>query len=172
MNLVRTSLLAMLLLTGLAVLSCNKIAEKATEKAIEAASGEKVDVDTAGKKMTMTDKETGQTSEVDMAAKSMPEGWPASLPQYPGSTIEMTQTHKLDAGTSLIVAMKTADSPDKVTSFYDEKATAAGFKQQSTMTAADNGQTMYESADQMFGFLYVVEDGATRISLSLTPKNQ
>ena len=177
--------------------ACNKMAEKASEtaaeKAIEAASGGEVDVDYSGETMkvtdketgaememtaegdggtwTMTDPETGASTEVTAETGTMPEGWPQSLPQYPGSTIEMSQTVDGPDGQMLILSLKCAEATDKVTAFYAEKAAAAGFKEMGNFSTPEGGQTMYESDTQALTVHYSPDEGGTDVTLQLMDKS-
>ena len=177
--------------------ACNKVAEKASEaaaeQAIEAASGGQVDVDYSGDTMkvtdketgvttevtgdgesgswTMTDPETGETTEVKAETGTMPEGWPASLPQYPGSTIEMSQVMDSPDGRMLMVSLKCADATDMVTAFYADKAAAAGFKEMGNFSTPEGGQTMYESDTQALTVHYSPDEGGTDVTLQLIDKS-
>lgn len=98
----------------LALTGCQKIkdklAHKAEESAVEAASGGDVKVSSGGVTVT-TDKGT-----VAMDNK-LPADWPADLPAYPGATIKAAMS--TPQGKSLV--METTDGPDKVHDFYKGK---------------------------------------------------
>ena len=83
--------------------------------------------------------------QAESPAAAIPAGWPAELPQYPGSEITAA-TSRNEAGELFVALMlKTGDSPDKVLKYYDEKALAAGFKQKEQLPLpAGSGSVNYE----------------------------
>lgn len=156
-------------------LGCNKIAEKtgeaAVEKMVEAQSGGDVDVDIDGGKVTFKDEDGTVTSVAGEGAK-IPENWPAALPQYPGSKIEVAHSVSGEHGEAWTVYMITQDEPAKVAEFYDGKATAAGFKQLSTMSAEDVMTAQYTSEQWFFNLTCGKEEGGTGITLMLSPNDE
>jgi hypothetical protein len=124
--------------------ACKKLAEQATEKiaeqAIEKSSGGKAKVDLNGKngsmKITTNDGKT-QTQWGEGAA--LPEGWPAWLAQYPGSTVTMGNRQAGADRTSFTATLMTKDAPEQVVKFYEDKAAAQGLKSQTKMNMPGNG---------------------------------
>ena len=103
----------------------------------------------------------------DPAVTTLPiitDGWPAYLPDYPGSTV----TKK----TKDFESLETKDSGDKVVAFYKDKLKAAGFppgpwatlganaKDQATVMTASKGS-------QMVQVTVTPVQGTTKISLSI-----
>jgi len=163
------------LLALYAVAGCNKIAEKAgeaaVEKMIEAETGGDVDMDIDGGKVTFKDEDGTVTSVVGEGAK-MPENWPAALPQYPGSNVEMAHSVSGEHGEAWTVYMTTPDEPAKVAEFYDGKATAAGYKKLSTMSAEDVITAQYTSEQWFFHLTCSKDEEGTGITLMLSPNDE
>jgi hypothetical protein len=187
--------LGMVLLLAVIGAACMKAAEKATEaaveKSIEAQAGGDVDVDIDDGKMKVTDEESGSTMEVtgdeeggtwkmegeegtaEVATgehASLPAEWPAELPQYPGSTVEMSQRIDTPEGAQFSVTLKTSDSKEQVVAFYSEKAKAAGYKEVGSMSIEETSQQFYESDRHTFMVTCNAEEGATIATLMFGPK--
>jgi hypothetical protein len=175
--------------------SCMKAAEKATEaaveKSIEAQSGGDVDVDFAEGKMKVTDEESGSTMEItgdeeggtskvegeegtaEMAFgehAEFPADWPSELPQYPGSTVELSQRMEMPDGVQLSVTLKTGDGREQIAAFYADKAKAAGYKEVGSMSFEEMSQQVYESDKHTLMVSCSTEEGATVATLILGPK--
>lgn len=113
---------ASIALVSLSLLSgCDKLTEKlgqkAAEKAIEGASGGDVKVDTSNGGVTVTDKKTGAVSQAGVAAK-LPDGWPSSVPIYPGSVVRTAMV----ASGGKTVTLSVKDPPAKVVEFYKKSS--------------------------------------------------
>lgn len=110
----RKLLLALIVLSSVA--GCDKIAEKlghkVAEKAIEGASGGDVKVDSSKGGVTITGKDgtvvTGGTN------SKVPDGWPATVPIYPGAAVASAMT----TPTAKSVTLSTKDPKTKVVDFY------------------------------------------------------
>jgi hypothetical protein len=151
---------------------CNKIAEKtgeaAVEKMIEAETGGDVDVDVSGEKITFHD-EDGSTTTVVGEDTTLPEGWPAGLPQYPGSKLELANTATADDGIAMTVFMTATDDPAKVAEFYAGKAAAMGMKQVTKMVHGEMVTAHYQSAEWMLNLGCGAQEDGTGITLMLSP---
>lgn len=119
--------LAALLL--LCVVGCDKAAEKVSEKAVETATGTKVDK--SGEKVTVKTKEGTLTYQADdksaefkgpegslkMAEGEVPKGFP--LPVYKGAKVLQGVTHERpDEGKMYQVTLQTPDAVGKIADFY------------------------------------------------------
>ena len=94
-----------------------KLAQRAADKVVENASGGEVNVDsTKGGAVTVTDKKTGTVVQGGSAVK-LPDGWPAAVPIYPGSTVRSA----VSSAGGKNVTLATPDSAAKVTAFYKSR---------------------------------------------------
>lgn len=142
-----------------------RAAEKATEKALEESTGAKnVDLSSGGIKV-----ETAQGEKMDFGTGAkLPDGWPSYAPQYPGSTIMAAMA----TPNGKTVTAQTTDNPEKVTAFYKDKLSGAGFKQQ---VAGNFGgmQTLTMTKDNGKSNAVVsasVQNGKTMITVSITER--
>lgn len=126
-----------------------KLAEKAAEKAIETTTGGDVKVSSGG--VTVKDDKTGGSVSVGTGAKA-PDGWPSSVPIYPGATIQASMSN--DNGRSVV--LQTKDAPAKVTEFY--KGKLGGMKKQAELDLGAAKTIAWK-------------DGKTNISLMVTSSN-
>lgn len=96
-----------------------KIAKKAAEKAIEGAAGGDVKVDTSSGGVTISDRKTGTVVNGGAAVK-LPDGWPSSVPIYPGAAVRNAMT----SSGGMSVTLATKDPAAAVGAFYKSKAPA------------------------------------------------
>lgn len=75
-------------IASVSVAACGSVAEKATEIAIESATGSSLDVDldTGDGSVTITDEETGEVI-VGGIGSELPDGWPSDIPAPEGATL-------------------------------------------------------------------------------------
>lgn len=117
-----------------------KLAEKAAEKVVEQSTGTEVDIGSSSGSVTVRDPKTGA---VARSGATLPDGWPASAPIYPGAKIVASLTTP-DAKQ---VTFTTTDSVDKVHEFY--KAKLPGKQEaaldfgESKMVSKKDGTTSY-----------------------------
>ncbi len=120
---------ALLLALLVPLLACQtarrKLTEKVVEKAVENAGAEDVDIDSKSGKVTIKDKK-GNVSTFGNNTK-LPEGWPAELANYPGSTLHASFMSKAGGTISGSIKMQTAASASDVFSHYKSKL--PGFEQ-------------------------------------------
>ncbi len=64
--------------------------------------------------------------------KPLPQGFPASVPEYPGSTAVVSGYRKQSGGNTYIVSMVTKDRPSKVIDYYKAQFTGMGWTAQTT----------------------------------------
>lgn len=164
----RTILILALAAVAVLVCGCQQAAEKAAEKAIEAQSGGQVSADISGSKVTVTDRETGTETVMGAGAK-MPEGWPASMPQYPGSTVMQSMSQNAEEGKVLHVMMSTQDSPKAVLDFYKEKAAAAGYKVMTESSLPEGGMIVFEGANEAVHVNAMTAEDGCNIVMDITP---
>jgi hypothetical protein len=93
-----------------------------------------------GTRATVT--QSGKTAEVTIQGKdgakvqfsgggnlALPDAFPKDVPVYPGATVTVSAAAK----DGMQVVLKTADSPNKVAAFYNEKLKAGGYEIQATV---------------------------------------
>jgi hypothetical protein len=101
-----------------ALVGCNrvkeKLAEKAAEKVVESATGTEVDLSSSSGSVTVRDPKTGA---IVRAGATVPDGWPSSVPIYPGAKVVAS----LSTPDGKQVTFTTTDSPDQVDAFYKAK---------------------------------------------------
>lgn len=167
---VTSALLATVALTG-----CARVAQKATETAVEKATGVKVDAQ--NQTVTSTDAE-GNTTEFSAKEDEYPEGFPADFPQYAGATISSALKGTVNDAESFTVILRTPDAPKQVYEWYLAEFETGGWKVEQKM----DGTT----ADTAFGSIAVAKGGlkggvtlsrandetATAIMIGLNPEGE
>lgn len=135
MGISRTSVLFVLLFaTMLPSLGCSKLASilvrKATEKAVEGATGSKeVKLEEDGTiKVKGPDGEQVEVSGTGLSTK-LPSNWPSYIPLYPGSTIASAVS--FPKGANLVP--ETPDGVEKVHAYYNLRVEGAGFAKEVDM---------------------------------------
>jgi hypothetical protein len=136
-------------LVALVVLSfssfgCGKLREKLAGKAVEEGSSGTVTVSSGGATITTP---TG-TIQAATGAK-LPDGWPSSIPQYPGSSVVSSMASPVGK----TAVLNTTDSPQKVHDFY---------KGQISMKLATD-------VDANGSKVMAFRDGAKTLSITVTP---
>jgi hypothetical protein len=121
---------------------------------------------------TITETKDGNTTQVGESVK-LPDGFPSSLPIYPGANLyAASKTNSTD----YYVAATTADSFDKVASFYKSQLESNGWTIDSSTDSSDtNGakgtfikastSTLYASVSIQSG-----SDNKTTITITVNPK--
>ncbi len=164
----RTILILVMATMAALTLGCQQAAEKAAEKAIAEQSGGRIAADISGDSVTLTDKETGAETVLGKDAK-MPEGWPASIPQYPGSTVMESVTQDGPDGKVMHVMMTTPDSFEAVLDFYREKVKAAGYKVLAESSVPDGGMVMFEGENGTVHVNAMAGDEGCNIMVDIAP---
>lgn len=144
--------------------------ENIAEKAIEQGSGGKVKVDIKKDGATFVNKETGEKTTVQTGqGGKMPEGWPSSIPQYPGSSVTQSSATDTGKGKAFSIVLETQDAVDKVNEYYGKELKGAGFKKTTEMTREDGITAFYESPKGALTMTVFTENGKTVISISFVP---
>ena len=136
---------------------CDYAAKTATELAVETATGQKVEIDTEGKKVTIHSKDgeegsatiTGEDGEVRIenkegsavfGSKKLPEDFP--LPVIDGATVASSMSAKKPGGQNThMVTLVTDAEPEAVATFYTAALRAKGFEE-TTNKVDVNGRAM------------------------------
>lgn len=92
---------------------CSKVEKKLEEKAVEEGSSGKVQVTGSSGGYTVTTP-SGTVHAQNGAGTKLPDGWPSSVPQYPGATI----TNSMTTPQGKMIMMQSSDPPQKVHDFY------------------------------------------------------
>ena len=118
--------LALLALLVFSLAGCSFVAQKA----VEGATGVKVDQN--GSNVTVTGK--NGTASVTSKEGKLPDGMPSDIPAYTG-TIKSSAAIATDQGTNYSFEVSTSDDPSTVQSWYKDKLTSNGW----TVTGTVNG---------------------------------
>ncbi len=131
-----------------------KIGSSVVSGVIESKTGVKTNLSDIEKgKMTFTDNKTGQT--VTVGAQKLPEDFPKDFPVYANAKVAGSVSGMQEGKSGFLVTFTTADSMEKVTSFYKNALTANGY----TTSASFNTEKMQT---------WAVKKGATEGSVSIT----
>lgn len=122
--------LVMVLAMALALAGCQSIAEKATEKVIEDATG--VKVDEQGDSVTLTGEDG--TSITASESGELPEGFPEDAPVYEGAIIT-----SLVSEDNYTIGIETDDEWTDAWEFYGTELEAAGWVTGTEMKLEDSG---------------------------------
>lgn len=130
---VRLAVVVLLALGVVVLTGCAKVAEKATEAAVEKATG--VKVDQSGENVTVTTDEGEAT--LSSEAK-LPADFPADVPLYDNATITSAMTNKADEGMTFIVAATSDDDAATIFEWYKKAFEDKGWEIKSTMEVGDS----------------------------------
>jgi hypothetical protein len=114
-----------------------KIGTGLLQSAIESKTGVKTNLsDVENGKFSFTDQKTG--AKVDIGSDKLPDTFPKDFPVYPGAKVTgvLSGTEK-GKSTGAWVTFTTADSKDKVASFYTANLKSNGWTEESTFTSGD-----------------------------------
>lgn len=99
--------------------------------------------------VTVTSAENGAQVTLGGAGTSMPAGWPAEFPLYPGAKVSLSFERKEDGG-SRVVLLSSGDSDEKLIAFYGARALAQGFKLAKEKRSAGHWSREYVTASRNF----------------------
>ncbi|HET6352172.1 MAG TPA: hypothetical protein VFG89_08595 [Coriobacteriia bacterium] len=163
----RLLLVASLLSGAVALVGCAKIAEKATEAAVEKATGVKVDKN--GEEVTIKTEDGEATVSSDT---ELPADFPADVPIYENATVNAAMSNKTDQGMSYLVGLTSDDDAKEVFAWYKQAFEDKGWEIKSTMEVGDSvGGLSAEKGDLMatLSIGYGSEKKAD-MSLTVSPK--
>lgn len=164
------TLAAVMALTG-----CAKIAQKATEAAVEKTTG--VKVDNTNQTITTTDKE-GNKTELSAKEGSYPDGFPSDFPQYPGGKVDSALKGTSNGQDSFTVIVKTSDAPKDVYKWYLAELEKSGWKIDQKMdgTTSDSAfATVSCTKDNLKGGVTMsraADETETSIMVGLNPESK
>lgn len=148
---------------------CQRVAEEATEKAVERATG--VDIEKEGDKVTVTG-EQGEQVSVTGEATELPEGFPDDVPVFEDAKI-MSSASMTDGGkTTFIVTFETAAAVADVQKFYEdalaEKKWTITNKVSGSSEGKDTAMVTFKKADTAEGVVTIATDDAGKTSINLS----
>ncbi len=150
----------------------SKIGLNFMKKGIEQKTG--ISMDTAGKSMTIKDKETGAEINIGTEGK-IPADFPKDFPIYPSAKVEGNISGAENkAGKGFWLILSTTDEAAQVTAFYEANLAKNGWDVGSTMNIGTSA-TWEISKGDMAGGLIVGEDEekkGTSIVITLSPKEE
>jgi len=153
-----------------ALAGCNKSSEQASDETAQsiasAATAGGAEVQGGAGQPAAAGGEGGSTAVIGGNA-TLPQGWPGSLPQYPGSKIVAAYTTGEGQHQAYAVNLSTSDSLEQVLAFYEEKALAAGYNKLSSVSSTDRGAAHYSSGTWKFNVTCTAAEGNTGIMLAL-----
>ena len=144
-----------------------RLAEKATEAAIEAVAddgkGGKAKVDLSKGTFTVTDDKGGSLKFAAGGGAKVPETWPKDFPVFAGAKVTMA----MDTPNGSTVSFETADPPAKVYGYYASTMPGQGWKI-NVRTSVDDGGTLMMTKDPKRSATVVVSSagGKTNVVLS------
>jgi hypothetical protein len=124
--------------------------EKSAEKAVEEATGGKVDIDDDGDKITV---ETDE-GKVTMGQNEVPDSFPSDVTVYSGA--EVTRTSEVDD--SVTLQLTTSDSISTVFDFYKGDLKSNGWKLSTTAESVEDSSLIYAEKNDKQVIVTVSED--------------
>jgi len=157
-------LLALALIVVIALTGCSSIAENATEKAIEGATGVEVDQNGEGVKIKTKDGE----AEISGGENKVPDGFPEGF-VYKGGTIGLTTKSSAEGKTHYTIIFETKDKAEKVTEFYKEAIQDSGYEIDATTEMSGINMMSFKKGEESTGQVSVQSesDGRTVVNIIL-----
>ncbi len=154
--------LVLIILIGLGLTVFFKFfAKNAIQGVIENKTGITTNISDLEKgKVTFTDPKTG--AKVDIGSGKVPDLFPKDFPLYPGAKVASAMSGA-EAGQNngFWMTMTTADSPDKVVTYYKEQFASGGWTISTTYTAGGTTSETVEKG-QWNGSLAISEDSSSK----------
>lgn len=142
--------------------------QQATQRASAASSTTAADSGQGGVK---PDAARGDAAIASKPETTLPAGWPASLPVYPGAKLTMAQSIGSGPTAALNIAMETSAAPGDLLRYYDTQAKAAGFANTMQINSKDGGgMYQYKSETQVLTVSVTKGSALTSATLALTAK--
>lgn len=147
-NLIIIVVIAVLIILGGGYLLQQQFAERSAEKAIEEATGGKVDVSEGGKKVTI---ETDD-GKLTVGEGEIPDNFPSDVPVYSEAEVITSS----ESGDNFTLALKSSDSVSEVSDFYKTKL-------------ADKGWTLSNPIDLSGSTTITATKGDRELNVVITP---
>jgi hypothetical protein len=113
------------------------------QKAVESATG--VKVDKSGDQVTITGKD-GQAS-LSASENKLPENLPDNVPVYDG-TVSGSATMETEQGTAYTFSIRTSDDAQTIIDWYKKELADKGWTVKTTFISGDNGGVVAKSGDE------------------------
>jgi hypothetical protein len=120
---------------------CQAIAQKATEKAVQGATGGAVNVNGD----TVTLKGTDGSQATIAKETSIPNDFPSDVPLYANGTVTAVVTNETPQGKGYLVGIKYKDDTTTVLDWYNAEFKKGDWKVLSTVTTGDGGMISAEN---------------------------
>lgn len=175
MKVLRLVLAVSLVLGALALAGCQAIAEKAaetaTEKALEAGTGNKVDIKDEG---VTIEGEDGSTTSISQSGE-VPKDWPSDVPVYEGTIKASASGAQSGAGDQgYVISLVTPDTPADVVAWYAKELTAEGWTKESEASVPDGAVYAAKKGARAVNVIAAGggtdPDGATTVTITATGK--
>ena len=128
-------------------------------------NGEKVTVDATGKNATVTTSD-GKVAYSAGGGVSLPAGFPADVPIYPGASVTAAVSAGTAGGQGRAVTFETGDSPRKVADFY--KGKMSGWETAAEMTSGAATTLVLRAPDKKRTVTVVATPAGGRTYVTLT----
>ncbi len=140
------------------------IGKSAAEKAIGTATGGNASVDANGDVTVKTDQGTWSSSD------KLPADFPTDVPVYSGATIKASVAGVQEPGGGHFVGLETADSTEKVITWYTAQVAANGWKISADATYGDSTIISSTKDTRDLAVTVSTDSGKTIIGLVVTQK--
>ena len=151
-------------LVSVLVIGCScseKAAEKIAEKAIEAQTGHKADIDVDKESMRIKTKDGEMTMTSGKAAK-LPDNFPEDIPIYEGCALDMAM--EVPQGYSL--SFTTKDEMSKVSEWYLKEMIGKGWTKEAFMDMGKQTMLVFKKGERGVNLAISHDNDQTRISLT------
>ncbi len=166
----RRSLGVVLAALAVAALVAMSGCQAVAQKAVESATGVKVNKD--GNSVSVQGND-GQSVTIGQSNK-LPDGFPEDVPVYDPATVTNSMSLASDKGSTFSVQLETEDTVETVSAWYDTELKGKGWTIKGTMNSADSGALITsEKADQVLSVTIAPGSGSdtkTTIALTYAPK--
>lgn len=161
----RTLLLAALIVGVFALPGCKRAGEAIAEKAIEQASGDKVDIDQDGETVSI------KTDQGEMTVATAQDGGSVALPaDFPTDVFlpeQRTVSSAMDMGGMKAVNIATRTTMAQVSADVEKTMQAQGWKREMSMQSSADSSTLIYSKDKRQAVYQLIktEDGGTQLAV-------
>lgn len=143
------------------------MSDDAAERAIEAATGGRVDVDADGGTYTVkTDDGTWSTSD------KLPSDWPSDAPLYPGADVQgsVAAAGGDTQGVGQYVGLLSSDSAQQVAAWYKSELAAKGWTVGTDITTPQGSMIGADKGGRTVAVTITSQDGKTAIGVTIATK--
>jgi hypothetical protein len=139
--------------------------DSAAERAIEAATGGKVDVDSESGEVTVkTDQGTWSTSD------KLPANWPSDVPVYPGAKVTASVAGAGDQANGSYASLESSDTVAAVIAWYKKEVPGAGWTVETDAMVSGSLMLSATKSERALSVTVTAEDGNVAIGLVVANK--